>query len=205
MTDALAESGALLDALQQEMQKDDGSKKVIGQLIGKVRGTQKRINSVEMMNWVPVGKGSLSIGHRPAAKLVSDLKLQNTTHILTLLSEHEGGKKVKGVSEKAGIEWLWFPMVSATPPGPDRYEEIDGLFRTMEAILQAGSRIYIHCSAGIHRTGMITYGFLRYTGLDAEAARQKLEALREVTSEGVGADRLEWGDTVVTALKATQK
>jgi protein tyrosine/serine phosphatase len=53
---------------------------------------------------------------------------------------------------------------------------------------------YIHCSAGIHRTGMITYGLLRYLGKDKNDAKQTLLNLREVTANQVGEERLTWAD-----------
>ena len=61
-------------------------------------------------------------------------------------------------------------------------------------MLQQGHKIYIHCSAGIHRTGMITYGLLRYLGKDTNEAKQLLHQLREVTAAQVGDERLNWGD-----------
>lgn len=50
------------------------------------------------------------------------------------------------------------------------------------------------CSAGIHRTGMVTYGLLRSLGNEKTEAAQILQSLREVTSSQVGEDRLLWGD-----------
>lgn len=197
---SLSESNELLRELNNEIQKGGVSKKDIGTLIGQVKGMQKRIQNIETMDWVSVGGGSVSIGHRPGSKLITDLKLQNTTHILTLLSEQEGGKEVGNQSKKAGIGWLWFPMESANPPGKDRNNEIAVLFSTMEETLKERGNIYIHCSAGIHRTGMITYAFLRFTGLDESTSKKKLKELRETTSEGAGVERLRWGDTLSSQL-----
>src|SRR5690606_31239180 len=99
--------------------------------------------------------------------------------------------------EKSGMGWLWFPMESAQPIAEERYEELARLFRQMENILNQNGRIYIHCSAGIHRTGMITYAFLIYLGLGKEAAQLKLKELRGTTMENVGEERLAWGDNIV--------
>lgn len=202
LQEAISVAEELLAGLHAEMQAGEASRKTIGALIGRVKGMQKQLRSVEMMNWVEAGQGALAIGHRPGGRLITDLKLQNATHILTLLSEHEGGKLISSQAKKAGMEWLWFPMESANPPAEDRYQELADLFRTMQDIVNNGGRIYIHCSAGIHRTGMITYTFLRFCGLDAEAASKKLQALRPVTGDGVGDERMEWGNSVYEALQA---
>jgi hypothetical protein len=37
-------------------------------------------------------------------------------------------------------------------------------------------------------------------GLDREAALEKLRELRAVTAEGVGTDRLDWGDRIAEEL-----
>jgi hypothetical protein len=41
---------------------------------------------------------------------------------------------------------------------------------------------------------MFGYALLRRLGLEPAAARAKVMELRAVTGEGVGADRLAWGD-----------
>jgi protein-tyrosine phosphatase len=64
------------------------------------------------------------------------------------------------------------------------------------AAIARGGKVVVHCSAGIHRTGMIGYALLRQLGLSADAAREKLSALRSVTAEGVDSDRLAWGDSL---------
>jgi len=199
--DSLSISNNLLSELQSEIRKEGVSKKIIGSLIGRVKGIQKSLNSIEMMDWVEIDKGFLSIGHRPSSKLIVDLKFQNTTHVLTLLSENEGGRKIDGMCKKANMDWLWFPMESANPPKEDKFNKIAELFNSMSLILKNNGRIYIHCSAGIHRTGMISYGFLRFLGFDSRAAIDKLEKLRITTREQVGEARLEWGDSISSILK----
>jgi hypothetical protein len=43
---------------------------------------------------------------------------------------------------------------------------------------------------------MFGYALLRVAGLAREAALEKLRELRVVTAEGVGTDRIEWGDRI---------
>jgi protein tyrosine/serine phosphatase len=52
----------------------------------------------------------------------------------------------------------------------------------------------IHCSAGIHRTGMIANALLRSLGLTADEAKAGLLTMRQVTHDGVGEHRLAWGE-----------
>lgn len=201
LKNSMIESDELIKNLQKIMLQEEAAKRIIGPLLAKVKGMQKAINSIEKVNWIAVKNGLLSIGHRPSSKLGTDLKLQNTTHILTLLSESEGGKKIESISNNNNLEWLWFPMKSASPPTEDRLAELAELFITMKDILENKGKVYMHCSAGIHRTGMIGYAFLRFIGYDIENAKLELANLRINTSEGVGDHRMEWGDSIYKVLK----
>lgn len=60
--------------------------------------------------------------------------------------------------------------------------------------------LMIHCSAGIHRTGMITNALLRYLGLSAEDALKKIGLAREHTAAEVGEHRLAWGQSFIDAI-----
>ncbi len=199
--DPVSVSNELINQLLLLMQQDPALKQRLGILVGKIKGMQKAIGTLEKVHWIPVMNGTLSIGHRPSAKLGGDLKLQNATHILTLLSEKEGALPIRSIAQKNGMEWLWFAMDSAKPPAEDRWQELARLFGEMSKLLEEGGQIYIHCSAGIHRTGMISYAFLRFIGMDPQSARSMLQELRTTTHEGVGEDRLQWVDSVCEDLK----
>ena len=73
-------------------------------------------------------------------------------------------------------------------------ELVNNLLSQLEDELKSGNNIYIHCSAAIHRTGMITYALLRYLRYEPTRAKEILYELRPVTSEQVGEKRLLWGE-----------
>lgn len=197
---ALGVERALLFAeeLMQELQENLGScqetRKIIGPLIGQVRSTINSIKNIDLVDWVSIRGGRLSIGHRPGVKCIKDIRLQGGTHILTLFSEKEGARFIEKQAKKLGICWLWFPMDSGSFPEEERIPELIALYSNMSALLEDHASIYIHCSAGKHRTGMITYGFLRYLNFSANEAKILLKKLREKTFEEVGDERLSWGD-----------
>jgi protein-tyrosine phosphatase len=68
------------------------------------------------------------------------------------------------------------------------------MFDRLKDNLEEGHHIYIHCSAGIHRTGMIANALLRYLGYTADESEALIAELRTHTAEGVGEHRLAWGD-----------
>ena len=185
----------LLAALQEELGKDKAAGQTLGPLIGKIRSTQNRLKNIESINWVTINQGKLAIGHRPSTKLISDIKLQGGSHILTLLSESEGAKEIENGTIKEELKWLWFAMQSADPPTEDRLPELKSLFTDMAKALEGKASIYIHCSAGIHRTGMIAHAFLRYLGQSPNIAKDNLKQLRNTTWREVGENRLLWVET----------
>lgn len=183
------------EKLLLELQKNIGSNpQIIGPLIGQVRSMQNKIENIELLNWVDIHGGRLSIGHRPSSKLLGDIQLQYGSYIITLLSEKEGARIIEKQTKTVGLKWLWFPMNSALPPDEERLPEVKALFFDITVALENHESVYIHCSAGIHRTGMISYGLLRYIGFDSKEALDYLIKLRNETGEGVGKERLAWGD-----------
>ena len=91
-------------------------------------------------------------------------------------------------SESSGL------LENGDPPPEIREPEVRTMLERARLLLEYESSILLHCSAGIHRTGMIGNALLRHVGLSQEQARQTLLALRAVTAEGVGEARLRWGD-----------
>lgn len=169
--------------------------KELGELIGLIKKASKPQPAAVAINWVPVSGGFLAIGHKPGRKLpFREMELQGTTAVLTLLHGDEGAASIGQQLSHHGIEWLWFPFSASRPHQGEALEEVRALFRNLQGLLSAGGRIYIHCSAGIHRTGMIAYGLLRFLGKDRSEAGKLLRSLRKVTAEQVGEERLYWGD-----------
>jgi len=190
----------LILELRAELGKNEEAGKILGPLIGKVKAKQSSLHSMEVINWVKVFDGYIAIGHRPSKKLISDLKIQGAGHILTLLSETEGAREIENVARRNKLNWLWFPIENRQPPDSGKIPELRELFQKMAYALRIQERIYIHCSAGIHRTGMISYAFLRFLGIPREVAKDKLRKLRYETWQGVGDERLTWGMSLPMTL-----
>ncbi len=190
----LATAESLLSELIPEISRNSEARNLLGPLIGKIKSTRKKLKKIKRINWIQVYNGSLTIGHRPGGRIISNLKVQGVDHILTLLSEAEGAREIEKGCHRDGVKWIWFPMSSAQVPGEEKSDIFKELFDEMAKILKNKAKLYLHCSAGIHRTGMITYAFLRYVGLSAFDARNKLKELRVDTWQAVGDNRLLWGD-----------
>ncbi|PCC75018.1 hypothetical protein SAMN02745121_03776 [Nannocystis exedens] len=139
------------------------------------------------LTWRALAGGHLAIGHKPGRDLRAALAESGCTHVLSLLAEHEGASAAIGTP-------LRLPLATAEPPPAGRSPEIRALFAELQALLAGGARIYIHCSAGLHRTGLITRALLRFLGPSRPGALARLAELREATAEAATEPRLQWGE-----------
>jgi len=130
----------------------------------------------------------LIIGPRPGKKSKDTIQAAGVTHVLTLLSEREDAAASGRITRAIGAEWLHLPMEGGHL---DRLATFDtqALWAVLDQVPEAAT-LYIHCSAGIHRTGFVTYLILRRGGLPAPEARVQLGEIRPVTLDQVGEDRL---------------
>ena len=146
------------------------------------------------------------LGPRPGKKSLQHLQDLRLTHCCTLLSEREDapliGKFCKKLStEEQRCEWVWLPIEGGHLETLEKTDIPHALITLADAIADTeSSRIYFHCSAGIHRTGFFVYILLRLQGRDAETALNELSQLRAVTAEQVGAERLALADQIVEQI-----
>jgi protein-tyrosine phosphatase len=138
--------------------------------------------------WFAVGGGALAVGPRPGRRTLPALRA--ATDVLTLLSEKEGAPAIKAEVENMGLRWWNLPLPNGRPFGPDNDDGIAALFVELKQRLAGGGRIYVHCAAGIHRTGMIAAALLYALGLDDSEVSAALAAMRPHTADGVGDERL---------------
>ncbi len=146
------------------------------------------------LNWEKIGNGRLALWGRPRLKSLLFLKEEGCDRVVTLLSEKEGGEEVGRAARNVQLAWTWIPLAGATPPTGQAKEDLLERVDELSGYLDQGEALLIHCSAGIHRTGMITYALLRRRGLSASEARETLARLRLHTAEGMHSEHYAWGD-----------
>ncbi len=148
------------------------------------------------LNWVPVGQGRLALWGRPASKSFPFLKEEGCTRVITLLSQKEGGAAIGLLAASTQLAWTWIPLPGAKPPiGEARALLVERLAQLSD-YLDQGESLLIHCSAGIHRTGMVTYALLRRRGLSPAEARETIARLRQHTADGMRPEHYAWGDAI---------
>lgn len=153
-------------------------------------------------NWVSVGNGRLTLWHRPGAKAVPELRAFGCDCVVTLLSAREGAPVVGELVEQAGIEWVWLPLENGQPPRGAVSEAVLAALPAIAARLDGGHSILIHCSAGIHRTGMVAFALLRWHGYSEEEALAAIGEMRAHTGAGVQRKQIDWGNLTVVPSRS---
>ena len=73
----------------------------------------------------------------------------------------------------------------------------DGLKQLYRLMQQQEHRVLIHCAAGIHRTGTLSYSLLRMDGKDGKEAYETLKVMRQATYDGVGDWRIQLAEKLI--------
>src|SRR5215210_4797629 len=137
------------------------------------------------INFRKVGRGRLALFHRPKNTDFPALHEMGCTHVITLLKESEGAERYGKMTKDAGMEWVWLPVPNGKYPEGDVHERLLQAMPGLSKLLDDGSSILIHCSAGIHRTGTVAYGLLRWRGMNRKQAMNIINRTRAETAEGM--------------------
>jgi protein-tyrosine phosphatase len=145
-------------------------------------------------NFVNVGNGRIALNHRPRGVDFPHLRKIGCTHVVTLLKESEYAEKYGDMAKNAGLNWIWLPVPNGDYPVGEVHERLLQAMPQLSQLLDEGRSLLIHCSAGIHRTGTIAYGLLRWRGIERNKALRIIDTIRKETAEGMLEKRMRWGD-----------
>ena len=154
--------------------------------------------------FVKVGNGRLALYHRPRIVDFSSLHEMGCTHLITLLKESEGAERYGDMAGKVGIEWFWLPIPDGKYPEGEVHEQLLDAMPRLSQLLDDGNSLLIHCSAGVHRTGMVAYALLRWRGLSSTQAMNIIHQTRKETVEGMLKKRMRWGDEHARQVKTQE-
>ena len=141
-------------------------------------------------NWVPVLAGQLRASGAPGASSFAKMVREtDTTHIITLLNDSElETRRLGDWCHQHGVGWTHIPLSGANLACENDHVQLRRLVE-IRLLLEAGSRVLIHCSAGMHRTGIAMYIVLRHCGLSPSQALTAVHESRLATYEELIAPR----------------
>ena len=152
------------------------------------------------LHFVKVGQGWVALSHRPRGADLAMMRKLGCTHVVTLLKESEGAQNIGTMTQNLGMAWIWIPVPNGNYPEGEVHQRLIEALPRLSQLLDEGAHLFIHCAAGIHRTGTVAYGLLRWRGVNQEQALALIAQMRTFTHDGMGAKRLRWGDEIARDL-----
>src|SRR5215207_9087066 len=152
------------------------------------------MKNISSINFIKVGSGHLALFHRPKNVDFPVLHKMRCKHVVTLLKESEGAEHFGNLTKKTGMEWVWLAVPNGKYPKGEVHRLLLEAMLQLSQLLDEGKSILIHCSAGIHRTGTVAYGLLRWRGLSREQAMKLIGKICKETADGMMEKRMRGGD-----------
>ena len=145
---------------------------------------------------------NLILGPRPKLKSIPSL---NTDVIFTLLKPEEASPELIGIAAReSGKQWVHFPLDAREHDSHlSSLKEWNQAAELLASFLSVGSIVYLHCAAGIHRTGTLAYLYFRHQGFSHAEAKEKVFELRPIIQEQIG-NKLEIMNEMLIGSASTQ-
>lgn len=125
----------------------------------------------------PVCKGRLVLTGAPGKKQAD--WAEGLDCVVTLLRSDELKSRGLNLAILApDAEWLHLPVSGARLEGAGDHDTVKDAARAVAERLKAGKTVAIHCSAGLHRTGVVGYLSLRLLGMTMAEAFELLGQIR---------------------------
>ena len=109
------------------------------------------------------------------ARNMAELAQTGVTHVLNMQIEFDD----RPLAEPYGIRVLWNPTDDDFLPKPPELLE-RGVDFALSALENPGTRLYVHCAAGVHRAPMMTLAVLGAMNWEIGAAMTLIETRRPV-------------------------
>ena len=167
--------------LYRSLQKEECDPQLLKNVSRKIKELRAIYRQKEV-RFVDVKGGSIGLCPKPSVDKLKKLQSEKIGMIVSLIKEDEGVAAIKDYAAANELNWTWFPLSASDLQEGEREEELLLIYEQLMAKLLLGERILIHCAAGVHRTGLFTYGLLLKCGYDRAAAKELIYRMRPVTA-----------------------
>ena len=133
-------------------------------------------------HWVPLRAGWLTATSGPSPQRLASWRGRGATDVLTLQRADERPAWLPDTCRLHGLGWIHLPLSGRRLDQSDDRESLARLPALLDLWYEP-RRVVIHCAAGLHRTGVITYSLLRLAGLSRDEAVARLRQARARTAD----------------------
>ena len=162
---------------------------------------KKNIPNKKIFNFYTLKNGSqISCHGRPKESDIKRLKEEyNVNYILTIQHENEKPETIKKYTEEIkDITWHNLPLKGANMAIFMNEEVQKMIINNILILLNVMKKnkivLFIHCAAGIHRTGTILYTILRLCDESIESSMEAIKFIRLDTFRKCGDNRLKYAE-----------
>ena len=163
--------------------------------------TSKNQNHQKIFNFYELKNGSKIACHgRPKESDIKRLKEEfKVNYILTIQHENEKPEIIKKyVKEIGDIYWHNLPLRGANMAvfmnKNVQKMIVDNIMSIIDYMKNNKIVLFMHCAAGIHRTGTILYTLLRACGESKESTLEAMKFIRKETFNKCGTNRLNYAE-----------
>lgn len=135
------------------------------------------------MGWVPCLNGYLAAAGAPSPHRLKEWKAQGATDILTLQRLNEMRSNLAEDVRALGLNGWHRPLSGRRLEASTDRDSLSDLGPILEILKEPGRGLVLHCSAGLHRTGLVFFLLLRSSGLSLEDAVSLIRESRPLTAE----------------------
>jgi protein-tyrosine phosphatase len=189
------------------MEKSKPSKVERGLKIYKNILSDHQSNGNRILNFYPLRNtlSKISCHGKPNGKEIKYMKMTfGVNYVLTLLHKKEEPEIIKKICSENSIDWKQIELQGANMPYLNNKATqsiiITGLEEAYTRLSKDKLTMFIHCAAGIHRTGTIIYCLLRMFEETPDSALKALEYIRKETREKVGENRIELAEKILVPI-----
>ncbi|OJJ14899.1 hypothetical protein BKI52_40810 [marine bacterium AO1-C] len=129
--------------------------------------------------------GKLALSQRPKVKEIKDLVSADCDRVVTILSVKDRPQNIGVEAEACGMQWHWLKVANAGKITDQEHLLFKSMVHTIYDAILDNQSVLVHCSAGLHRTGMFAYALLRQANLDREEALEIIKQMRPATQEAL--------------------
>jgi protein-tyrosine phosphatase len=159
---------------------------------------EKLLNPVLIKNT----KSKICCHGRPSTKDITIFKEKyGVNYIISLLNQNEKPEEIEKMCLDNQISWELIEVNGANYIKKSENKKIiSKLLNLYEKLLSEEIILFVHCAAGIHRTGTIIYTLLRMFGEDRNSAYNILGEIRKETKNKVGDFRIKLAEEKLVSV-----